>query len=321
MKNSVIVSAVFLFSFLLCLSGCETTNNLLLDEPTPFEKARTYQSRGDLGRAIPFYSSYIRDYPQGEHVEEAQYRLGQCYFLHGQIVQAKRELERYLLLYPRGEFAMDARSYLAKINKDIESTQVPSELKPLEKREKAIEQLEKQVKDNPNDVLLRVDLANAYIDVSELKLAEKAIEDAEAQADTYSEMKAVRRAKNRLAETKRKPPVHTTDLYDNPGPLKVFNAQGEVRSLDRGYEGQRDVYVVTGTIVNESDERFTGVQMQVDLYGISAGLIDTKTVSIGTVPAHQRRPFSVKFLLMRSVTTPAPRYDYNISRFECRLIY
>ena len=67
-------------------------------------------------------------------------------------------------------------------------------------------------------------------------------------------------------------------------------------------------------MVNESDQRFQGVRLQVILYDLYEQIVDTQTLAIGSVAPWGRRAFSAKL----RVELPA---NERISRFDCKLIY
>jgi tetratricopeptide (TPR) repeat protein len=298
---------------ILVVTGCVTTRGVAVDE---YDSGVSAQKQGQYDRASLYFRSYIRNNPMGENTEEARFRLGESYYLAGETTLALRELNKYTRLYPEGVFADLAKAYVSEIEKEIENLPERSEMQPYSKRVEIIEQLEQEVQQKPKDVSLQVKLANAYLDIGEMALAEKALSKAQSMASTLDETKKVREGLSRLRDMRKQGPVYATDLYGNPGPLRIQDAQGELRQAPGTYAftSRKSVYVVTGQVVNESEKTFNRVRVHVNLYDFYENLLASRTVMVGNVPAWGRRAFAAE----QYVGPPA---DSRISRFECRLDY
>lgn len=303
---------VLLLALIASCGGCASTD---LHRKTVFDDARREQQQGRLERAILYYQSYLRQSPAGPQAEEARFRLGECYALSGQLSLAYRELQSYLLLYPQGAFAQDAQAYVERMEGEVAQIPASTPQRPIHEREQEVERLEQQVREHPEETLSRILLAEAYLDVDELALAEKTLSAVEPRLSTYAESKEFRRVQERLSQMLNRQPAYATDLYGNPGPLRVVEARGELRGDLASTHVRREVeYVVTGYVANQSGERFDNVRVQVNLYQFGERLLAARTIRVGSVPGWGRRAFSATIPL----SVPA---DEQVWRFECQLTY
>jgi len=308
-KCHIAVWVVTLFLFQL---GCETATPYRRSD---FERGKRSQDEGRYGQATLYYRSYLGKNPSGLQAEEAHFRMGESLFFSGENSLALRQFERYQARYPSGRFSEATAAYLATILKRVEQVPIPSEMRSLAEREKEVERLEREVLSDSENVSLRLDLADAYIDLGQATLAERALNTATGKAENYAEMKRVEQTQGRLERLRNSQPLYATDLYGNPGPLRVRNAEGQLRREGTASDRrQRASYVVTGTVVNEGEKNYGRVQVQVTLYTFGNRGLATRTVSVGPVAPRGQRFFSVQIPL----ALPA---DEQVSRFECSLIY
>ena len=305
----------FLYVTLVCMIvltlGCETTH--FSDQTDDFSYARQRQEKGQWGQAILYYRNYLRDNPTGPHAEEASFRLGENYFLMGESSLATIHLRDYIRHYPNGFHRDQAETYLAEAAKDIQPDSSLASGKADSQQE--IEKLESLVENKPDDVDLRIQLANAYIKVGAFILAQKALNIAEQDATKYNQTQEIAKNRKKINEALQVRPMHATDLYGNPGPLRISKDQGQLRTQGQAIDRrQRFFYVVAGQIDNSGGQRYNSVEVQVDLYDFFENLLASKTQSIGVIPAWGQRSFSVDI----SLDMPA---DTKVSRYQCSLIY
>ena len=64
---------------------------------------------------ISAYETFVRQYPDGEHVEEARERIEDMKFASAQAAGAADDLEAYLAAYPRGRHADQAKQVLRQL--------------------------------------------------------------------------------------------------------------------------------------------------------------------------------------------------------------
>lgn len=62
----------------------------------------------DAVRALPLFENILRDYPQSEWADDAQWRVVQIYALRGDTARAWQELQGYRKQYPDSEFLLFA---------------------------------------------------------------------------------------------------------------------------------------------------------------------------------------------------------------------
>lgn len=304
---------VFFCAFLLFFQGCETTDGYT--QANEFTQGLNYQQDGRFEQATLLYRSYLQQNPKGGRAEEARFRLGESYYMLGDTPSAHRELSAYIRQYPSGSYVPHARTYLEHLNREIEQVPLPSDMQPIEDRKTRVIHLEAEVKKNPQDPDARISLANAYIDLQALALAEKTLAAAEPLVENYSQTEKLRQARKRLAETKARKPMYASDLYNNSGPLRITNDQGQLRQRGEVSDRRRRYfYVVTGQIENRSDQRFNSVEVQVDIYDFFEKLLASQTQRIGLVPPQGRRAFSMEI----NLDMPA---ETQVSRHQITLIY
>jgi outer membrane protein assembly factor BamD (BamD/ComL family) len=300
-------------ALLFLFQGCETTSSYT--QGNEFTQGLNYQQDGRFEQAALLYRSYLQQNPQGGQAEAALFRLGESYYMLGDSTSALKELNAYTRQYPTGQYLPNARIYLENLRQEIERTPLPSDMKPIEDRKARVVQLEAEVKKNPQDADARISLANAYIDVQALTLAEKSLAAAEPLVEDYSQTEKLQQARKRLAEAKAKKPMYASDLYNNSGALRIVNDQGQLRQRGEVSDRQRRYfYVVTGQIENRSDQRFNSVEVQVDLYDFFEKLLASQTQRVGLVAPQGRRAFSMEI----SLDMPA---ETQVSRHQITLIY
>jgi tetratricopeptide (TPR) repeat protein len=299
----------FILSVFLWESGAEAKSE-------DFLKGRHYQYLGQHSRALIYYRTYLNGDPSKRYEEEARFRLAETSYEMGSYVDAGNYFQQYLKLYPDGEYRPEAKKYLSEIQeKSRQVTAQASEMQPMNVREARIERLEQQTETRPDDAMLWVQLAEAYLDVEETGLAGRALEKAEQKAEKYQEMKDIRSTWKRLEMIDKRAPIRPTDLYGNPGPLRVEQANGGLRTNFRpSDEFQYNTYTVTGFVVNEGKETFKNVRIDVVLFDFAGKIIETKTVPVGQVGPLDRRAFSASLYVHRSVMD-------QVHRFECRILY
>jgi TolA-binding protein len=300
-------------AFLLLFQGCETTGNYT--QGNEYTQGLNYQQEGRFEQAALLYRSYLQQNPQGARAEDALFRLGESYYMLGASPSALKELHAYIRQYPSGQFLPNARIYLEHLSQEIEQTPLPSDMKPMEERKARVVELEAEVKKNQMDADTRIALANAYIDVQALTLAEKSLTAAEPLVENFSQTEKLQQAHKRLAEAKAKKPMYASDLYNNSGALRIVNDQGQLRQRGEVSDRHRRYfYVVTGQIENRTDQRFNSVEVQVDLYDFFEKLLASQTQRIGLIAPQGRRAFSMEI----NLDAPA---DTKVSRRQITLIY
>lgn len=71
-----------------------------------------------LQKAIDTFKRIVIDYPHADKAEEAQYRVGRVYYRFlKEYKSAEAELERYLNMYPKGNYAGDVKGMLRRIRR------------------------------------------------------------------------------------------------------------------------------------------------------------------------------------------------------------
>ena len=79
-------------------------------------KASVYEKfLRDLPKAAYEYRRVLYFYPDTKFAETALYRLGMLYYESKNFAEAKRILERYLILYPKGRYTESVRSIVNKL--------------------------------------------------------------------------------------------------------------------------------------------------------------------------------------------------------------
>lgn len=95
------LSMVCLVVMGLALTGCDSRESAWLDA----EKQNT----------ISAYETFVRNYPDGDHVEAARERIEEMKFASAKAAGAADDLEAYLAAYPSGRHADQAKELLAPL--------------------------------------------------------------------------------------------------------------------------------------------------------------------------------------------------------------
>lgn len=66
---------------------------------------RSYHTfkKGDYPQALRMFREFVRKYPQSEYVDNAQYWIGECYYVQGDYEKAILEYENVIKRYPQGD--------------------------------------------------------------------------------------------------------------------------------------------------------------------------------------------------------------------------
>lgn len=76
------------------------------------------QKRGDMQGAVAYYERLLRDYPQSEHGDEAQFMIAFiCEEYLGDLDKARQAYQRVIEDYPDSELALSARHLLPNVGR------------------------------------------------------------------------------------------------------------------------------------------------------------------------------------------------------------
>ncbi len=79
------------------------------------------QQRGDMQGAVAYYERLLRDYPQSEHGDEAQFMIAFiCEEYLGDLDKARQAYQRVIDNYPNSELALSAQHLLPNVGRPPE---------------------------------------------------------------------------------------------------------------------------------------------------------------------------------------------------------
>lgn len=290
------------------LAGCaapEPVGNL--------HQADRYFEEGNYARALTDYRNALSGVLTPAEEERARYRVGAAYYHMKAYADAGEALREYLEEYPRGLFRPEARQILESIEQEWESRQDERarEYKELLAR---IEELEKKESEGVKDPKVHYQLADAYWRAGLWQESAREYQIAMQKNPAY-EMDPVVVGRVQLTDDGRvvpRPPIVTSDIFGNEGPLRIENAKSQVIS-ELDYRGESRIFLVSGDVVNRSVRAYGPVDVQVSILDFQDRVINSRIARLGRLEGGERRRFDARLLVYG---TPA-----NITRYECKLMY
>jgi len=155
----------------LFLSGCANNATYFrrLSSDAKWQAAEAHFQRGRFNRAIPYYQQLVFE-RSSVHVAEAQFKLGECYFLRrgrDNLVDAIFEYQEFLRLFPDHRLSADAQFRIGeayvRLSLGAEFTQDESN--------RAIESFTRFIEKYPMDS--RISEARGHITDMQIKMLEK----------------------------------------------------------------------------------------------------------------------------------------------------
>ena len=249
-----------------------------------------------------------------EALQEARFRLGECYYNMRSYMEAGVQFQRYLADYPSGAFASEAKEYLKKLQGIEEQKRLQEELRKQEIRAR-LEHWRETVRREPNNADAAVQVGHALWDLQEYEDAAReylrAIQlDPEKRHD---ELISARMLFHEDGTATVLTPEEQERLERERNPIQIYNTHAY-----RG--GGRDLfttgpryYIVTGQVVNRSSRTVHNVGVVVTIFDFPGHVLDSASYRIGTMRPGRIRAFRTSFGTFENI--------YNIDRYECEAVY
>lgn len=104
-------------------SGQEVESGVVVGADAVFSQAEQYFEAGDYEAALKLYQQVVEDYPLSRLTDDAQFRMGQCYFKMGKSEEALSEFRLYVENNRDKSQVTVAQDYIARIlENDIQKT-------------------------------------------------------------------------------------------------------------------------------------------------------------------------------------------------------
>ena len=301
------------------LTGCATTSSAA--QRSGASPAMQQQARNELDsawslyknhefhRAIPNLLHLLSRYNDTSASIESRYLLGLCYYEVEGYKDAIELFQDYLQRAPQGKYAAESQHHIEKISIDYESRF------PTDARLKTeIKRLENELAATPQSVTLKIKLANqywklgSYAQAGDLYAEIVKADPAFGRDQTFNERIELRSDGSYTLIT----PDEQSKRAIEKAPLVITNTNS-FRSGRELLSPRRKYYVVSGQVVNRSDETMYGVQVFTTIYGFGNIVFDTNDYNVGRMYAGETRAFSFRFQNFRNID--------DIAHFDCKVTY
>jgi tetratricopeptide (TPR) repeat protein len=269
---------------------------------------------GRYGAAAAIYLLILQEQHTGPAVEEARFRLGQCYFHMRSYLEAGGQFQRYLSDYPNGAFAANSKQYLAELQEMEERALAQQERREREIR-KRLEHWKAVAADDPRNAEALVEVGHALWDLEQYEEAARDyLRAMEIDPDvSYGKVLSQRLAFDEDGTVTVLTPEEIAQRDRERNPILVYNTYdyrgGGVDVLRSEWRW----YIVTGQIVNRSNQTVRGVGVLVTIKDFAGHVLDSAEYRVGTVRPGQFRAFSVPFRNFENI--------YDIESYECEPIF
>jgi len=261
-------------------------------------------------QVIPRLQQIVEGSNEVSTANEARYILGLSYEKIEGHKDAIIMFSTYVRIEPEGQYAPESRESIQRLTRNYEQ-QFPSE----ESLETNIASLRTELTASPNSMPLQAGLADLiwkqgnydeagrlYFDLSrkypDFKNNSMFTERIELQtgSSSYVVLSPAELQRRDIAKT----------------PLRIINTTSFRTGRDR-YTRTAKFYVVTGQVLNRSDQTLYGVEVTTTVYGFGSTVFDTATFRIGLLNPGETRAFSSRMSNFEDMNT--------ITRFESTATY
>ena len=249
-----------------------------------------------------------------EALQEARFRLGECYYNMRSYLEAGVQFQRYLADYPQGAFAAEAKQYLEKLQGIEERKRQQEELRKQEIRAR-LEHWREIARREPKNADAALQAGHALWDLQEYEEAGREYLRA-VQLDEsipHDPLVSARMLFHEDGTATVLTPEEQERLEKERHPIQLFNAhayRGGGRDL---FTSGPRYYIVTGQVVNRSSRTVHNVSVIVTIFDFPGHVLDSATSRIGTMRPGQIRAFRTSFGTFENI--------YNIDRYECEAVF
>jgi tetratricopeptide (TPR) repeat protein len=317
-KSSFFRIGVILLS-LSVLTGCATTSqsiqksssSALLQQQAQDELNSAWKKYNNrqYHEAIPNLLHLLSRYLDTPASIESRYLLALCYY---QVEGYKDSIDLfndYLKLAPQGKYAAESRQHIAKISIAYEA-QFPSDTRT----KSEITRLENELASTPQSVTLKIKLADqywqlgSYAQAGDLYVNVVQADPAFRRNQTFNERIDLHDDGTFTLIT----PKEQTKRSIEKDPLVIINTNS-FRSGRDILTATRKFYVVSGQVVNRSNETKYGAEVVTTIFGFGNVVWDTNSYNIAQIRPGETRAFSFRFQNFRNIN--------DINNYECKVTY
>jgi len=268
--------------------------------------AKRMVQAGEFSLVIPRLQQIISKYPGDSASVEARYYLGQSYYAVGAFNDALRYLNQYIDLSPEGDFSPNGREIIAQLT-NTATEKSPTEL------ESQIASLQETIANNPEDMAVRLELANLFWEQGQYEKAGAVYTELLQRWPLLADDLVVKR-RIEQDETGRitiLTPLEVERRHRETEPLLIYNVSAFKSGRFEGWPATSNqrYYNVTGQATNQSQHVLQDVRIITTIYGLGHMVYDTKTVGLGSLRPGEVRAFSVQFSQFDNI--------HNVTRHEC----
>lgn len=302
---ALIASVLVVHSGLL---GCTSFTPMKLQHQ--LEQADLAFENRDYALAATLYESLRDRYPSSEQRQTMMIRQGQALYRLPSYRDAQSVFQNYLVEYPQGIHADDARRNLEKIAIFV-SSGTPAEQEAIEAARQDLEQLNALRETHPHDPSVAFALGNLYYELGDYEQAVRLYFEAQTLDAAYKEKRLIK--ERMMIDSAGNPkPVARADIAQQEldrNPLVVFDSHlyhsGDAQSYRSAVKIQLNL---TGKVRNQGSRVLHNVEIDVRFYNAQHQVLDVNRVHIGTLVPKEVRAF-------RAQTTT---YDdlFNIFSFD-----
>lgn len=284
------------------------------------EEARRMIEAGDYSVVIPNLLLVVSQYPNTTAALDARYWMGVAYWRIQSYRDAITLFNEYLSLAPDGKYAEKSSEYSTMLVEEYER-----KFWTARKLAEQIEELQKQLKADPDNLKSQWQLADLYWKRGDYDEAGRLYAKLIEKNPSYAQDSTVR-GRIELQPSGQYVVLSPSEVIRRAieeRPLVVHNVNafegGDRRYLVSSFRtspfnfnsgsSEEEYYVVTGQVTNRADSTLYGVQVLVTIYGFGNVVFDTRTVTIGRLNSGDTRAFSVRFTTFDGIQ--------NINRYEC----
>ncbi len=296
--------------------GCAVQRGAMTVQMSPeLDDAYRDMRDGKYSQAVPQYLLILQqNESRPEALQEARFRLGECYYNMRSYLEAGVQFQRYLADYPDGAFTTDAKQYLGKLQGIEDQKRQQDELRKQEIRSR-LEHWGEIVRREPKNADAAVQVGHALWELQEYEEAGREYLRA-VQLDPdrrYEALISERMLFHEDGTATVLTPEEQERLERERNPIQIFNTHAyKGGGRDLFTSGPR-YYVVTGQVVNRSSRTVPNVGVVVTIFDFPGHVLDSASYRIGTMRPGQIRAFRTSFGTFENI--------FNIDRYECEAVY
>jgi tetratricopeptide (TPR) repeat protein len=300
----------------LLSAGCAGQRRAVTTQTSPeLDDAYRDMRDGKYSQAVSLYLLILQQNEgRPEALQEARFRLGECYYNMRSYLEAGVQFQRYLADYPQGAFAADAKQYLEKLQGIEEQKRQQEELRKQEIRAR-LEHWREIARREPNNADAALQAGHALWDLQEYEEAGRQYLRAIQldQNKRYDPLVNERMSFHEDGTATVLTPEDQERLERERNPIQVFNTHAyKGGGRDLFTSGPR-YYIVTGQVVNRSNRTINNVAIIVTIFDFGGHVLDSASYRIGTMRPGQIRAFRTSFGTFENI--------YNIDKYEYEAVF